>query len=450
MKYLAVTLFCFCLILCINTIHGQNNPNQDAASINEQLLKQGTTDAQSFSREKGMVFYNSGQDEPEFSNQEMQLLLNDFSLLGMLGSSLNNLQYEPRLFRETKARLKQDAKESVKGCRTAACYSNSLKFTSFEIMAIGDELVNLTTKHPQFKSMVQGLKKIGKYHLFNNEADSGFIRKAWEADALGINYILQTYIEGNEPLYPKIDAISFVKDDPVFADSVKAIVTKISSFKYRTLLFYRIPVKLAIEILRLNGRDEAMRYNGLMGRSYNTIVQSVRNINWDLFPNSVILVPGLGPERPDISLDSGSARRCDSAAVRYYTRRAPFIVVSGGHVHPNKTPYCEAIEMKKYLINKWHIPEPAIIIEPNARHTTTNLRNTNRLLYKYNFPTQKPVLIVSDPAQTAYINGAMKDKAIKELGYAPFSTIRKISPTETEYLPSQDSRHINSMDPLDP
>ena len=119
-------------------------------------------------------------------------------------------------------------------------------------------------------------------------------------------------------------------------------------------------------------------------------------------------------------------------------------------MHPNKTPYCEAIEMKKYLVEVLKIPASAIIIEPHARHTTTNLRNTNRLIFRFKIPFDKPVLIVTDAAQNGYINGSMKDKVIKELGYTPFSTIKKLSATETEYLPSDNSRQVNTFDPLDP
>jgi hypothetical protein len=59
-------------------------------------------------------------------------------------------------------------------------------------------------------------------------------------------------------------------------------------------------------------------------------------------------------------------------------------------------------------------------------------------------------MIVTDTFQTNYINGNMRDKVVKELGYTPFSSMKKISATETEYIPSESSRQVNSMDPLDP
>jgi hypothetical protein len=207
---------------------------------------------------------------------------------------------------------------------------------------------------------------------------------------------------------------------------------------------------LALDALRLNGRDEAVRYEPIVHGQNQAAYDVVSTTKWDSFPYSVILVPGLGPEQPGVALDPGGARRCDSAAVRYRAGMAPFIVVSGGHVHPNKTPYCEAVEMKKYLVNELHIPEAAVIIEPNARHTTTNLRNANRLILRFKIPTDKPVLIVTDAAQNSYINGVLRDRLIKELGYVPYSSMKQLSPIETAYIPLKNCRQVNSMEPLDP
>ena len=60
--------------------------------------------------------------------------------------------------------------------------------------------------------------------------------------------------------------------------------------------------------------------------------------------------------------------------------------MSGGFVHPAQTPYAEAIEMKKALIADFSIPQEAILVDPHARHTTTNMRNAARLLYRYAIP----------------------------------------------------------------
>lgn len=381
------------------------------------------------------------------SEEDKLLLMKNFPFLYLLETELPKLAKEPAAFEKVRKRLELAAQEALK-CQTAACFSSTLQFTTGEIDSIGDGLVSLVLGNEKIKKLIHTIKAGGPYPLFKNEADAVFVRKAWEADAKGINYVLGIYLEGRAPLYPKIDSISFSKDDPAFRDSVAAGLTNI--LKNKSSVFYSIPMLLTLEAMRLNGRDEAARYEPLFKKENAEAYNRVKKIKWKMYPYSVIMVPGLGPEKPEVKLDPGGARRCDSAAIRYRAGKAPYIVVSGGHVHPYKTPYCEAIEMKKYLVEVLHVPADAVIIEPHARHTTTNLRNTNRIIYHFKMPADKPVLIVTDPGQNTYINGAMHNKVIKELGYAPYSTIKKLGPNESEYIPSENSRQANSLEPLDP
>jgi len=399
------------------------------------------------------VYSANAQTVPQPTKEDI-LYVKNFSLLFSIEyTPVKTAETLP--FRNVRERLERDARNDLKDCKGAACFTN-LQFTAEEINSIGNELVHLVNSNKYYQELATFLKMMDRsYYLYRSEPDTGFIRKAWEADARGVNYILGVYIGGRKPLYPKIDSISFQKDDPVFRDSIAVRVKDILDHKFESQktgsenTFFKIPLWLALKALLLNGRDEAARYEPL-NKKYNADADLHSNrLNWKPFQYGAILIPGLGPEQPDVKLDPGGARRCDSAAVRFRAGKAPLIVVSGGHVHPNKTPYCEAIEMKKYLVDVCHIPDSVIFIEPYARHTTTNLRNTNRLLYG-GIPKDRPILIVTDAAQTNYINGPMKDKVIKELGYAPFSSIKQISATETEYMPTENSWQINSMDPLDP
>jgi hypothetical protein len=382
------------------------------------------------------------------SDKDKLLLLKNFPFLYMLEVPLQKLPKQPGSFAEHSFRMIRDAKAGIKDCKTASCFGSALQFTNEEIVSIGNDLVLLVMTKKSIGNAVRALKKNGLYPLFIMEPDTAYVRKVWQLEARGIVYILNTYLGGQKPLYPKIDSISFGKDDAGFRDKVAAGVEK--AIKNNSGVFYSIPMLLALDALNLNERDEAARYEPLTQQENAAAYKSVKKIKWEKYPYSVILIPGLGPEQPGVKLDPNGAKRCDSAAVQYRAGKAPFLVVSGGHVHPNKTPYCEAVEMKKYMVEVLHIPAAAIIIEPHARHTTTNLRNTNRLIYRFKIPATKPVLIVTDAAQNNYINGNMRDKVVKELGYTPFSTIKKLSATESEYIPSDNSRQPNSMDPLDP
>lgn len=361
---------------------------------------------------------------------------------------LSNLKdLKSRVFITVRERLQQNAQLALKECGMAACFSQRLQFTNEEITKVGDELIKLAG-NKAWKKIVKDLRAKNVYQLFAAQADTGFLRKCWNADAKGINNILATYIEGRKPIYPKIDAISFQPDDTAFKSKVAAAVSRRLAEKAPG--FFELPLSVAIDALLLNKRVEAANYQPLISQYNSAPERHTSKIKWEKYRYSAILIPGLGPEQPDIKLDPNGAKRCDSAVIRWRAGLAPFLLVSGGNVHPNQTPYNEAVEMKKYLVEMYSIPEEAIIIDPHARHTTTNLRNTNRIIKWLGIPFNKPVMIVTDAAQNKYINGTMKERVVKELGYLPFDSIKMLSSTESEYLPSLNSMHVNSLDPLDP
>jgi 8-oxo-dGTP pyrophosphatase MutT (NUDIX family) len=139
------------------------------------------------------------------------------------------------------------------------------------------------------------------------------------------------------------------------------------------------------------------------------------------------------------------------AAERWRQRKAPFVVVSGGYVHPNQTPFAEAIEMKRALVEELGLPESAIVIDPHARHTTTNLRNAARLLFRYGVPVDRPALVTTDTGQSAYIESeGFAERCRKELGYLPYRLGRRLSRFDQEFWPLLDSLHADAVEPLDP
>ncbi|RYY09858.1 MAG: YdcF family protein [Chitinophagaceae bacterium] len=265
---------------------------------------------------------------------------------------------------------------------------------------------------------------------------------------LGINHIFDIYLAGKKPRYPGIDGASFTHTDKEYLEKVKQAVQYIMQRKGIEALFYGLPMLTALKLLDLNGRDEAVRYEPL-NEINRAAFKQVRSTNWEQYKFSAILVPGLGPQNSGIPLDPGGARRCDMAAAQFKKGEAPFIIVSGGHVHPNKTPYSEAIEMKNYLVNRLKIPEEAVIAEPYARHTTTNIRNAARLVFAMNMPAEKPVLIVTDFFQSTYIP-MMKSRFLEELGYLPYQEISKVKSVGVSFIPDISALQINPLDPLDP
>ena len=206
-----------------------------------------------------------------------------------------------------------------------------------------------------------------------------------------------------------------------------------------------------MQFLELNERNQAADYEPMAETVNKAAVDRIKTIRWTDFPYTLILVPGAGPDDPNVPLSATGMLRCRVAALRFREGMAPFLVVSGGNVHPYKTRYNEAIEMKRFMVDVLHIPENAVIVDPHARHTTTNLRNTVRLLYRYGMPMDKPALTSTSTGQSQSItNGSLEARCRKELGYAPYRTGKRLSETEAEFYPLVDALQINPLEPLDP
>jgi uncharacterized SAM-binding protein YcdF (DUF218 family) len=107
--------------------------------------------------------------------------------------------------------------------------------------------------------------------------------------------------------------------------------------------------------------------------------------------------------------------------------------------------------MKRALMQDYGIPESAIIVDPHARHTTTNFRNAARLMYRYNLPFDKPALVTGDIYQSRYIeNTNLVKRCLRELGYPCFLDLHRVSPIDLAWLPNIQSLQQNPADPLDP
>jgi sugar phosphate isomerase/epimerase len=383
-------------------------------------------------------------------NVDSVLTVKNFPLLSLLQQKdLKHIISKDEAFQKMVRQQHKRANNALDTCQDPSCYVQSLQWISAETHAVGSELINIYRKSKALKAMVVRLKKEGSYNLYSTLADTAFLRHAWNDAARGINYILSVYVKGQKPTYTKIDAIRFGKGDTLFKKEVQDSIDSELQHKSERL-FFNVSLEMAIDALKMNGRDECARYvplnNGLNRLPYSAI----KNVQWKDYKYSMILVPGLGPEIPGVSLDPGGAKRCEEAVERFHKGLAPFIVVSGGHVHPNKTPFCEAVEMKKYLVDKLNIPDSVVFIEPHARHTTTNIRNVSRMIFKFGIPSNMPVLIVTDSSQNNYIVKGMTKTALRDLDYLPYEKIKQLNDQEVEFYPAKNSLQVNPLDPLDP
>lgn len=209
-------------------------------------------------------------------------------------------------------------------------------------------------------------------------------------------------------------------------------------------------ITLIEEGLVLADRLEPVRYEPLEEENAAAI-EALFDVDWDAFPFVAIVVPGQGPTDATTALNPAGRARADLGYDRWAAGLAPVIVLSGGHVHPDRTTFSEAVEMRRYLVSERDVPASAILIDPYARHTTTNLRDVSRVLARAGVPMDRPVLITTDLFQSTYISsGGFAARCEEELGYRPFEQMARLSSQDLCFAASRESLTLAASDPLDP
>ncbi|MFT3824194.1 MAG: YdcF family protein [Chitinophagaceae bacterium] len=358
-------------------------------------------------------------------------------------------------------KLKTDSlKAALKTCeKDGLCYTSHLKFSDAEIKQVGEKLKALYQPANALGKLVkEHLLPSGTYVLFQNLPADEMLVKAWTQDAEGVNFAIGVYAEGKKPNYPLIDSISFTTRDPrnpnAFSNGFISLLYN-ASYMLATEneskpTFYSLSMNAALHFIEINERNQAADFEPMTAGENKAALDRMKTIKWDQYKYSLILIPGAGPDEPEVALSAEGMIRCRLAAIQYHKGLAPFIVTSGGKVHPYKTKYCEATEMKKYMVEELHIPASAIIIDPHARHTTTNMRNTVRMMYRYGMPFSKAAITCTTRGQSGMIEKTLIARCLKELNEAPYKNGVRLSETEVEFYPLIDALHINPTEPMDP
>jgi len=345
------------------------------------------------------------------------------------------------------AKDKTLALKKASRCDNANCFAELMRFDDATSEAVAAELQRLANA-PQFKRLATThLRPSGVFIKYDQQPDEQMFAAAWKDAAAGLNRILSVYGLGKEPRYKDIDKVSFDVASQAYSNLVKA---KIAGIRFsRAPLFFEPTLSFAMGLLNINRRDEAGRYEPLELGENKTTIRNLKTIRWNDYRYAFILVLGSGPA-DSAKLSPIGAQRSDMGAQLFLQKKAPLIIVSGGHVHPMQTPYCEAIEMKKYLIEKYKIPAARILVEPYARHTTTNFRDAARLAFRYRIPTRLALVTSSEDHITSVTGEQFRIRNLNELGYFPVEFIKRISPVEAEFKPSISSLFFDANDPLDP
>jgi len=336
-------------------------------------------------------------------------------------------------------------------CKDATCFTADLKFSADEIKQVGNELAKLYKPDNALGLLVKtDLIPSGAYIINKALTPQQQLVKAWEQDAEGVNYAISVYADGKKPLYASIDSISMnVKSASypgVLADAAAVILDEYKDSK----LFFEPVLGYALQALEINGRHDAANFEPLQAGINKAAVAKIKQTQWAKYKYSAILILGAGPGDLQTNISSVGMLRSRMGAARYFAGLAPFIIVSGGMAHPYKTKYCEAVEMKKYLIETLHVPANAVIAETQARHTTTNVRNGVRLIYRYGMPNKKPFLTVSSKSHISSVETDMAARCMKELKMVPYTVGKRYDDNALELYPALDALQINPIEPLDP
>lgn len=338
---------------------------------------------------------------------------------------------------------------AIGNCKDALCLPAIQQFSNEEIELVSKRLYVLYKPGNALDKLVKNqLISSGCYMLYQTETPANLLVKAWQQDAAAINYTISVYALGKKPNYPQIDSISFDVHKKSYYTLMYDCAEEVASVKDKSL-FFSLPLHAALTYLEINERNNAADFEPMATGANKAAVAAIKKTKWAKFTYSHILVPGAGPDNLTTPLSGEGMLRCRSGARSYFAGKAPFIVVSGGCAHPFKTKYNEALEMRRYMINTLHVPASAVIIEPHARHTTTNIRNDARLVFRYGMPFKKIALIVSDKYQNDFIM-TMDKRCVAELNYVPYKLGRRLSDTELEFYPLISSLQIDADEPLDP
>lgn len=394
--------------------------------------------------------------------KESVLAGRDFPLLSMIleDAPIRGLLAHDPALRDATAERWKDIAEENRACKgDAICKSKSLQFTPQQIDDVSAALHRLYASNASLRNFAQlKLTPIAHFSLDASQAEESIVINTWIRSAQDMNRIIATYANGTAPRYPEIDSMTYPSNAKTYSSLITILLddliveeTTTSPRSAGDTLFFEPTLRFSIRLLQSNSRDEAGRLWPLRTGENANAAQQIVSTQWDKFPYSVIVIPGAGSEVSNVSISPWGRERVRLGALAYRSGKAPFILVTGGFVHPSQTPYCEALEMKRYLMEVYEIPAAAILLEPYARHTTTNLRNASREVFDYGIPSAKPMLIVSDEAQITYINSAtFLDRTRNELGYLPVTLGKRLSPSEQEAIPSVKSLYVDASDPLDP
>jgi len=287
--------------------------------------------------------------------------------------------------------------------------------------------------------------------------DTTFLKLVVEQTVAAVDTIINQYLVGTKSQYPEDGPSDNNGPKNLYtSDYARQFIDAINSIDKNSTTVLNLPIATALSLLTMINRDEAVRFEPLATGENKAVIENIKNIVWNNYTYASLIVPGDSPnsEGDAINLSESAKKHVQYAVEAYNGGLAPVIIISGANVYPYYPPtqYFEAIEMKKYMMQTYSIPENVILVDPCGRHTTTNLRNAARLIIKSGIPRYKKSLIVTTKSQNDIIEApSYATRCNLELGYMPGKLGERIADVRLEFTPNNiNVLTLNSKDPLDP
>jgi len=399
-----------------------------------------------------LVLFNINFVNAQVIFKNSQVMTNAFPLLTAMQthSEIHQLISNSEKLKEIAEIQTQKIFEVRKGCEPLPrCIVDAVLLDENAITQIHKELRGIKNPKRILELATNTELTQGALNLYRSLPEEDQMGQAWVDSAKALNKTIRTYALSEKPLYPDIDASVW---EPNSRLSTALLLDLISQPEFsKDNLFFSTSYKFVEYLLYLQDRENAGSYANLDINENLNAFKHLREIDWSSFPYASILVLGDGPTEYGMKVGFFGKLRLAEAVRLFKEGKAPVIIVSGGNVHPARTPFNEAVEMKNELVKRYGINEKSILIEPFARHTTTNFRNAARLMNRYNFPPEKTSLVTSSKFHIDYcLSEIFSKRQMDELGYLAIGWGKRISNTALEFVPSNLSLHKNSIDPLDP
>jgi uncharacterized protein YutE (UPF0331/DUF86 family) len=394
----------------------------------------------------------------DYKSSESSSLIQDknFYLLTAIQNdkAVSEILENSAVFNTIYKRQQREIGSKIDSCTTSlSCLIGGYQFNDKDLKSIKEEFQHLMKEKKELQDFVKNnIRPSGKYENFKSETDTQLLLKAWQVCAQAMNRIIKVYGVGEAPQYAKIDSVSYDVQSHFYKGSVFMWSDMIHTKKPKAnTLFFQESLDFSLSLLYMNHRDEVARYEPLEEKENRKAIAHIKQINFNAFDYGSILILGNGPENYQDRLSAIGKLNIQLGVLEYLANKAPLIIVSGGHAHPFRATFCEAIEMKKELIDVYNIPEENILIDPFARHTTTNLRNSVRMMISYQIPVDKKSVVVTNVSHSKYVGDPnFNARCLEELGYIPAIILKRLNSTAIEFMPKIESLHQNPIDPLDP